>query len=141
MAERLPAKFANNLKINYANIIDKPPNPLFPSISRNPMPRENFQSKAKLSSPRESKPTGNQTIASPVIPFDRLVMKQSGESKSIQLDLKSIHPLKRTCQHAQALSKAYVLTRRTSSYGRMALAFGMHSNYIHERKSVKEIKL
>jgi hypothetical protein len=31
----LPALFANNLKINYANIIDKPLNPLKQSVSRN----------------------------------------------------------------------------------------------------------
>jgi hypothetical protein len=35
---RLPIKNANNLKINYANIIDKPLNPLNQGISRNSMP-------------------------------------------------------------------------------------------------------
>jgi hypothetical protein len=33
--KRLPALFANNLKINSSNIIDKPSNPLFPSVSLN----------------------------------------------------------------------------------------------------------
>jgi hypothetical protein len=31
----LPALFANNSKINYANIIDNPPNPLNSSVSLN----------------------------------------------------------------------------------------------------------
>jgi hypothetical protein len=49
--------------------------------------------------------------------------------------------LKETITALEALNKAYVLTRRTVSYGRLALAFGMHSNYIHESKTVKERKL
>jgi hypothetical protein len=40
--KRLPAKFANNLKINYANIIDKPLNPLNQGIPRNHKRRTNL---------------------------------------------------------------------------------------------------
>jgi hypothetical protein len=49
VAERLPAKFANISKINYANIVDQPPNPLKQGISlnhkqgTNPKASVNFQ--------------------------------------------------------------------------------------------------
>jgi hypothetical protein len=42
MAGTLPIKNANNLKINYANIIDKPSNPLKQGISSNHKPGENL---------------------------------------------------------------------------------------------------
>jgi hypothetical protein len=52
-APELPTLFANNLKINYANIIDKPQNPLFPSISRNHKQEVNPKAKGNFQTPRQ----------------------------------------------------------------------------------------
>jgi hypothetical protein len=46
--QRLPALFANNLKINHANIIDQQPNPLKQGISRNHRQEENLKAKGNF---------------------------------------------------------------------------------------------
>ena len=71
MAERLPAKFANNLKLFSSNGADRLRNPLKQGISRNPMPWKNFHPMAKLSASRKTKPLGSQASESLVIPVDR----------------------------------------------------------------------
>jgi hypothetical protein len=56
--KRLPALFANNLKINYVNIIDKPQNPLFPSVSRNHKPEANLMAKGNFQALGQAKRQG-----------------------------------------------------------------------------------
>jgi hypothetical protein len=68
MAGILPAKFANISKINYANIVDQPPNPLKQGISHNHKQGRNFHAKAKLSSPRTSETQGCHASKRQVIP-------------------------------------------------------------------------
>jgi hypothetical protein len=75
--QRLPALFANNLKINYANIIDKPLNPLKQGISRNHKQGTNPKATRKLSSTRTSETQGNQAS-------ERLELPLKGEGDSIK---------------------------------------------------------
>jgi hypothetical protein len=53
IADGLPIKNANNLKINYANIIDKLRNPLNQSISHNHKPGENLMASVNFQPTRQ----------------------------------------------------------------------------------------
>jgi len=72
MAGILPTKNANNLKLFLSNSVDSLRNPLKQGISRNHKQGKNFHAKAKLSTPRESKPPRCQAIASLVTSLESL---------------------------------------------------------------------
>jgi hypothetical protein len=79
--QRLPALFANNLKINYANIIDKLRNPLKQAIPRNHKQGTNPTATRKLPSTRTSETPRNQAIASLVIPLKGRKEAKQGRKK------------------------------------------------------------
>jgi hypothetical protein len=65
----LPAKFANISKINYANIVDQPPNPLKQGISHNHKQGTNPKATRKLSAHETIKPPRCQASKRLVIPY------------------------------------------------------------------------
>jgi hypothetical protein len=88
--KRLPAKFANNLKINFNFMLDHSLNPLNQGISRNHKPRENFHAKATLSTTRETKPPRNQASERLELPYKGEVMNQIGENKQKQRNIECV---------------------------------------------------
>jgi hypothetical protein len=68
--DRLPALFANNLKINFNFMLDHSQNPLNQSISSNPQAKKKIHGQRKLSErERTNQPPGCQASERLVIPF------------------------------------------------------------------------
>jgi hypothetical protein len=77
----LPAKNANNLKINFNFMLAKPSNPLKQGISHNHKQGRNFMATRKLSDTRASETQGCQASESLVIPYKGEVIQLSEENK------------------------------------------------------------